>query len=229
MNNNELPQEDKELIAKIDERLKHYKLITDNEQQAPVEWKVCEWAWLTKGKHSIGLITEIQGNKATADDQNGFVVKELYIHEFVKPTKEEIEQHLVKIAEKKYPVGTKVKCLHDCQDLTIGNDFTARLEFDGASLRYTKEGFGATAIWCENETNKWAKIISEPITEQKERFKPCLINEEYWIVSPKMKAHRIVFHNNDYDNDFISVGNCFPTKEEADRAAQAIRETLKNL
>lgn len=29
---NELPQEDKELIAKIDERLKHYKLITDNKQ-----------------------------------------------------------------------------------------------------------------------------------------------------------------------------------------------------
>lgn len=28
----ELNEKDKELIAKIDERLKHYKLITDNEQ-----------------------------------------------------------------------------------------------------------------------------------------------------------------------------------------------------
>lgn len=31
----ELNEKDKELIAKIDERLKHYKLITDNKQQAP--------------------------------------------------------------------------------------------------------------------------------------------------------------------------------------------------
>ena len=39
----ELNEKDKELIAKIDERLKHYKLITDNEQpitEQKERWKI---------------------------------------------------------------------------------------------------------------------------------------------------------------------------------------------
>ena len=71
-----------------------------------------EWSWNSYTKDFLGTIKSIDKSAYYAielDNQNGKTEKFCNLDMLVKPTKEEIEQHLVKIAEKKYPVGAKVK------------------------------------------------------------------------------------------------------------------------
>ena len=68
----------------------------------------------------------------------------------------------------------------------------------------------------------------QPITEQKERWKPAY-NEKYWYVDSSIKVWAITNVNDSIDKSIINSGNCFKTEKEADNLAEAIRETLKNL
>lgn len=68
----------------------------------------------------------------------------------------------------------------------------------------------------------------QPITEQKERWKPAPL-EIYYYINDRIKIAASTDDNHPFDNKRIEAGNCFPTEEAATKAAQAIRETLKNL
>jgi len=232
---NELTQEDKELIAKIDERLKQLGLITDNkypdeepnpevikfydryfkkadnEQQSPVEWKVGEWAKKENGY--IGIITSISHYTLEVDPQDGMNNEDyMGMAEAIKPTKEEIEQHLVKIAKEKYPIGTKVK--------EVGTDVEYTVTHDG--YRYVKSLNDLSFISLEEEWDKghsnptiWQNgVWAEPITKQKERWK-------IEVYQPNITG----------DEGFkIHIEPTFKLRKPlAEQAAQAIRETLENL
>lgn len=69
------------------------------------------------------------------------------------------------------------------------------------------------------------KELSEP--KEEERWIPTTIGTEYWVISSIFSTHLVKYYANDYDNDFISVGNCFRTEEQAQSAATKIREILK--
>jgi hypothetical protein len=130
---------------------------------AQTEWKVGEWAWLTTSKLYIGLITEIADGKATSDNQNGFLVKELHINEFVKPTEEEVATHLTKIAEQRgFRAGVRIKSDYPPYN---GEEWTIP---DGERFIYDK---GEKWLLLNNyeiwRSGKWASILEvEPIKEE---------------------------------------------------------------
>ena len=188
----------------------------DNEQQSHVEWKVGEWAWNGYSKDFLGTIKSIDKTAYYAielDNQDGKTDMFCNLDMLVKPTKEEIEQHLVKIAKEKYPIGTKVK--------EVGTDVEYTVTHDG--YRYVKSLNDLSFISLEEEWHKghsnptiWQNgVWAEPITEQKERFKVDVCKHS------TQNNYRIEVKLNGVDVRL--------PKEEAERAAQAIRETLKNL
>lgn len=65
--------------------------------------------------------------------------------------------------------------------------------------------------------------------EVKERWCPTIINESYWIISQKFFAQPVRYFANEYDKDFISVGNYFKTEQEAQAAATHIKQYLTSL
>lgn len=193
----------------------------DNEQQAPVEWKVSEWAWSGKSKTMLSLITAFEDKLALVNNQNGLI--ECWdIDLMVKPTKEEIEQHLVKIAEKKYKVGdildngiSKLKITSLEYHYTNGNLYAQSCCINtgiiGGDERITD-----TEIWSHK--HGWADFKSETtpkVTEQKERFEVDILEFE-----SIPGDHKITITT--------KVGTIL-SKFEAERAAQAIRETLSKL
>jgi hypothetical protein len=114
------------LISDINERLKRLEDLyfskgqetkqpidtTEGEQEQGKEWKVGEWAWNSYTKTFIGIITKLDLSdiiEITLDNQDGksshFAISIL----LVKPTTEEIQAHLVAIAEKKYKKKDKIK------------------------------------------------------------------------------------------------------------------------
>ena len=83
-----------------------------------------------------------------------------------------------------------------------------------------------------DERLKHYKLITDneqPITEQKQRWKPICIEEVYWFIAPDLTVLWFEYLGNEMDKSLILVGNCFKTQEEAEQAAQEIRKTLENL
>ena len=85
-----------------------------------------------------------------------------------------------------------------------------------------------------DERLKHYKLITDneqPITEQKQRWQPAYGCKYWYIGIDDGNIFISDFHWGNDDVDFIyhDTANCFKTQEEAERAAQAIRETLKNI
>lgn len=226
---NELSQEDKDFITELQESIKKLQGLyialkerRDNEQQAPVEWKVGEWAKTSGGR--IFLIDELGENGSmfgyTHVSENDWVVITAgYVETLTKPTKEEIEQHLVKIAEKKYPVGTTFKGLVSEDNEYVVIDHNFKYYDNGETQDLSLYGY---MVWRDG---KWA----EPITEQKERWYP-LIGEQYYYITELFTVKSAIRENCIEDELRIVIAmNFFKTLQSATKAAEQIRETLKNL
>jgi hypothetical protein len=238
----ELPKDNLSLIAQIDARLKHYNLIqpidtTEGEKQPqsvtvgtgkqnhlsgaqPLaqeqgkEWKVGEWAWNNNRKNMLALIVNINGNKVQVDNQDGKI--EWWCNRFIieTPTPEEIQAHLVAIAEKKYPVGAKVKFGKFTKEISVPLCFKYKYgNLECADFEY----------WTP--TNGWAEIVAPIETEQ--RWEPKLL-EVYYYINEQFKVSNTIVTHYDLDSPRILAGNCFKTEQEAQKAAEAIKQYLSN-
>lgn len=170
----ELNEKDLELIAKIDERLKHYKLITDNEQADKEVYIECllEFKDVENGK--IYKATETRKGYNVYTEKG--IIYNCSFGVFKPSTKEAYLKQFLPDNEQQAPVEWK----------------------DGH---------------CGENSSIHKDNIPELITEQKERWKIDVVNFR------------------DVPYFYIQIDNIDGdlSKEEAERAAQAIRETLKNL
>ncbi len=192
------------------------------------EWKIGEWAWNCDTKKTLGLITEITPTGTAFYDTQDGTTKEYFldISRCVKPTDKEVEAHLVKIAEQRYPVGTKVNAF-------IGKDSNVPcyikqhvFKYNASSDElYSEQSFGSFTVYRKG---KWAEIIKE--VEQKERWYPKY-DDRYWFVQIAGDVIVASYPCKDtaLDKKYIESGNCFKTQPEAEKLAQLIRDTLKQL
>ena len=53
--------------------------------------------------------------------------------------------------------------------------------------------------------------------------------ETYWYIDAMGKALQVTYNTNVIDPTIVEFGNCFPTKEKAEKAAEKVKELLKSL
>lgn len=185
----ELNEKDLELIAKIDERLKHYNLITDNEQ-ADYNWQ--KQIELNKKPKPLTI--------APAEWKVGHCGENSSIHKDNIPNvSEEMVDHYSVTKD-----NGEVGLVHKNHFLTIPKEVAPKTFIERLKEVLPKE------------------------TEQKERWKPQL-GQLYWFLESDLSTCDSQYSDKRYHQNRLECGNCFKTQEEAERAAQAIRETLKNL
>lgn len=191
---------------------------------AQTELKQGEWAWNNENKRFIGTVTYVKGG-IILDNQKGdkWTTQPQYL---VKPTPEEIEQHLTTIAiSKGYKTGTKIisivdwhepkECIIDASSLIKGFSLSSKGVF-------CLNGY---AIW----NGKWASILEvEPIKE--ERWLPAY-GEIFYYVSVGWNVQKGSIFNikNPTDESMFRNGNVFKTEEEAQIAADKIKQLLTTL
>jgi len=241
-----LSNEDLNLIAQIDARLKHYNLIqpidtTEGEQEQGKEWKVGEWVKVVNGGNGalaangvIGLVMQKPSTKPSnyggevweikaaiyIDSPNGYVCGLCNGHILSKPTTEEIQAHLVAIAENKYPVGSMFKDLLLNQYKYKVLDHNFKYYSKGEIKKLSVNGF---SVWLNG---KWAELA--PI-ETEQRWKPEKGQLYYYVnFTQKDKIGSFTWVPDETDVDFYELGNCFETKEAAQKAAEAIKQYLSN-
>jgi hypothetical protein len=122
-----------------------------------------------------------------------------------KPTTEEIQAHLVAIAEKKYPIGTKFKDGNDKQFEISETEF----DYDNrenALYGRCYEFSGWVRIW---DNGKWAEIVAPIETEQR------------WIVEVQPFAD----HRDDV-KIVVTLNDGFISKSSGRQLAEAIKKYL---
>lgn len=63
--------------------------------------------------------------------------------------------------------------------------------------------------------------------KEPEQWKPVSSEDCYYYVTLKCTVSCYTWNNDTIDNDLISVGNCFKTREEAEAAAERVKAALK--
>jgi hypothetical protein len=218
-----MTNEDKALISDMNERLKRLEEIyfskgqeikqpidtTEGEQEQDKEWKVGEWVKDEMG--NCGLVIEILKNgDLRVDNQSPYggliTIGTIYVYQ---PSPEEIQAHLVEIAEKKYPVGAKVKFGKFTKEISVPICFKYKYgNLECADFEY----------WTP--TKGWAELA--PI-ETEQRWMPEK-GEDYWLVLGYCNVEQTT---HDFWNEkYVEVGNCFKTEQEAQKAAEAIKQYL---
>jgi hypothetical protein len=209
-------QDLKRIEAIVEAKLKHYNLIkpidtTEGDKEQGKEWKVGEWAWNSYTKEFLGIITRLDlsdTSEVTLDNQGGESKLFATLTMLVKPSPKEIQAHLVEIAEKKYPVGAKVRFGKFTKEIGVPLCF----EYKNGKLECADFEY-----WTP--TNGWAELA--PI-ETEQRWKPKL-GEKYWIVTGYCEVEQIIYL---WGNGYVEAGNCFKTEQEAQKAAEAIKQYL---
>jgi hypothetical protein len=176
-------------------------------QEQGKEWKVGEWVkWGDKLGIIAFVMTKIQFHY-NVNCQNG----KTYIvckNEFIKPTDKEVETWLVAIAEKKYPVGTKVKCTDGYTYEVKTHNFT----FNNPNWLLVKvhTNFRGEDNYITLYNNgKWAELA--PIE-----------TEQRWLVN----VERTYDHLNEYRIIVELDEKNGLKKERADKAADFIKQYL---
>jgi hypothetical protein len=228
-----MTNEDKALISDMNERLKRLEEIyfskgqeikqpidtTEGEQEQDKEWKVGEWVKDEMG--NCGLVIEIIKNgDLRVDNQSPYggliTIGTIYVYQ---PTTEEIQAHLVAIAEKKYPVGAKYKRMGSLE--IVGEIKTKDFIYLPEKNALTeKTGY---IVWKDG---KWAEIVAPIETEQ--RWQPSY-GVKYWYIGSNDGQFFVAdFHWGNDDVDFVNhdTGNCFKTEQAAQKAAEAIKQYL---
>lgn len=197
--------------------------LSDFEQQSVVEgkteWKpnVGEWAYSITFD-TCGLVSELlpdgKGIKVHKQDNTQYCY--WTIVQCRKPTQDEIEKHLTAIAEKKYPVGTKVRHTGESAYFVSGE------------FKYTN-GILVDALIGNNGFILWSKELgwAEVLEDKGERWKPKY-DERYWFVtfSGNIKTSSYVCKGAPLDENYYKSGNCFPSEEAAQELAEKIKSLL---
>jgi hypothetical protein len=187
-------------------------------QEQGKEWKEGEWAYDIIHGHCGIIINDGEDGFLDIDlqdDSRYFLRKDLAR----KPTDKDIETWLVSIAEKKYPVGTKFKDGNDKQFEISETEF----DYDNrenALFGRCYEFSGWVRIW---DNGKWAEIVAPIETEQRCQPKH---GEVYWYLTEFLTPAKEEYWILTYDTARYNAGNCFKTEQEAQKAAEAIKQYL---
>lgn len=193
------------------------KKCNNHQAQQQVEWKEQEWAWADKSKTILGIITKIYSGKNTFADINTQtekynIITGIYIEEFTKPTEQEIFNHLRGIAEKKYPVGTKVK-VFDSQFVKIntGNEFT----YSDKKLSMRSRETNDDVFWTIWQNGKWAEQVEDVKESDNEKISVQVIQSS----------------NSGSKNWYVVVDSHYEdlTIQQANEIAQKIKQLLTNI
>ena len=149
--------------------MKRIKKINENEikvdgcvyrkvEEPKPEFKVADWAkwesangtWCT-----VFYITDICGTTVLGWDKPGCIEHQCLIEDLLKPTRDEIESHLKKICDEKYPVGTKFN------SVTIGGGIGIAT---GKCRYYNNDHLTNGAGFTIYSHGKWAEIIPDKKT-----------------------------------------------------------------
>jgi hypothetical protein len=133
-----LTVEEQALISDMNERLKRLEDIiadrmspciaeeivqpidtTDGEQEQGKKWKPKVGEWFKSKFGHLYLCYKLESGQIFGENQDGMYYAIDYYFPTTQPTPEEIQAHLVEIAQKKYPVGAKVKCLSGIDTLDV--------------------------------------------------------------------------------------------------------------
>jgi hypothetical protein len=101
------------------------------------------------------------------DSGDHFSASEI-LEAYERYNKENSPESLLEEAKRKYPVGTKFKCLHDCSRGPINNLSEIQLDNDGCIRWRNSKDIGAGCLYVES---KWAEII-EP---------DCISKAREWV------------------------------------------------
>jgi hypothetical protein len=171
-------------------------------QQAKEEWKVGEWATCNRVSAIVQEI-HIDKNNLLCTKADGWAIN-LPIDKSHKSTEEEIFNHLKAIAEKKYPVGTKVKI--NGYKAKIGNNYCyeadKRLWVNAIDYEMPN-----VVLW---QKSGWAEIV-EPAQSKKR-----------WEVS----VNKIKGLSDDYSITIETNWDSKLSNAEAEEVAQKIRKLL---
>lgn len=182
----------KEQLDKIYQEGNHKvkEILTKSGYQRPFE--VGDFVALM-GHKIFGLITKINGLMIYF---NGIDYKGNYTEEdwftfgggaSYHPTKEEIESHLIKVAEPKgYKEGVKVKYLESDSVVVLNGDFN----YNGEYLIAYIDGGEYIYIWRKSD-NKWAEIIEEPKYRIEEDIETNIYLGEEYIGRIKTKENAL--------------------------------------
>jgi hypothetical protein len=206
----------KPLLNKVDKFIYQPIDTTEGEQEQGKEWKPEVGEWGKFGKY-IYLVVNIDLQFYELNDQSNNVVAHNCTYPIsympTKPTTEEIKAHLVSIADKKYPVGAKVKSHYQTNDLitfTIADWF--EFEYADKFQRLCIDGMGAYELW--NPKDGWAEIIPEIIApiETEQRWMPEHGEEVYAANNNPLK---FIFTNQAWHLVMYEAGMLFKTEEKA--------------
>ena len=181
------------------------------QKEVEKEWKVGEWIAIGGVKRELYLITSIdEYGEFELDNQDGKTegIYKQYLFR-AKPTSEEIFNHLKGIAERKYPVGTKVKVGGGIRVSEAQFRF-----FEDVLYLYVSNEIEGYPIWSDGV---WAEAISEPKPEEMTKRRNWSVNVER--VAEHLNEYKIEVAVYDLDDRL--------TEEQAQFAATKIREILK--
>jgi hypothetical protein len=211
----------KPLLNKVDKFITNecYQPIdtTEGEQGQGKEWKPKVGEWFKSKFGHLYLCDRLESGVIFGENQNGILYAMDYCFPTTKPLPEEIQAHLVAIAENKYPVGAKYKRMGSLE--IIGEIKTNEFIYLPEKNALTeKTGY---TVWKDG---KWAELA--PI-ETEQRWKPKY-DDRYWFVTIAGDVIVASYPCKDtaLDKKYYNSGNCFETKEAAQKAAEAIKQYL---
>jgi hypothetical protein len=227
--NAKLSTKEQVLISDMNERLKRLEEIylsykvgqpidtTEGEQEQGKEWKPKVGEWVKDKYGRIGLaISQFKFDSPFfIDRQNGKTYEE-YEWKLAKPTPEEIQAHLVPIADKKYPVGaTFINLYSNVRQIVANHKYT---HYKNGELRVN-----GGLVW---HNGKWAELAPIETEQPGERYKPTEVRERYFYISDYGEILSAEWFNDYLDRTRHLICNCFETKEAAQEAAEAIKQYL---
>ena len=117
----------------------------------------------------------------------------------------------------------KYKLVKDLPTFELGDEFILK---EGIGLQHVLEGCDGAIIYTEATIEKFPNILTDWFEEINEstRWKPEM-DQTYYGIGIGGSIFSEYWDDLDVDHDRFEIGNCFQTKEEAER----VREYLKAL
>lgn len=116
----------------------------------------------------------------------------------------------------------KYKLVKDLPTFELGDEFILK---EGIGLQHVLEGCDGAIIYTEATIEKFPNILTDWFEEVKEstRWKPKKNHIYYCIIGDSYVAEDVWYGGQCVDDDRFEIGNCFQTKEEAERVVEYLK------
>lgn len=182
--------------------LEDYEQLMKNQKTEELE--VGKWYWVDRSKMTPNDTKSLVVYQGQGISTYGFNHKDKFIsryglsntfcnpiYVYTKATHEEVEQALIKEAEKRYKVGDKVMCIAHNEELVIQNlHLTKQYLPDYNRLWYGQNRNKAVVVF---QDGKWAEIITEPKIDY-----------------DRLKTGSVVMVSNNGDQIFFDIDHNYP-------------------